>query len=380
LIDCLFNIERPGCAVQPYNASNNQRAASGSARPDALKSTSTDAPGAAGFALQGRDRMPLPVSLADKLELPVVGSPLFIVSGPELVIAQCKAGIVGSFPALNARPVEKLDEWLTRIENELGEYQAKNPNKKVAPYAVNQICHSSNDRLMKDMETCVKHKVPVIITSLRPPVEVVEAAHSYGGVVFHDVINVKHARKAAEHGVDGLILVCAGAGGHAGTLSPFALLREVKQWFKGTVLLSGAISDGWGIASALALGADMAYMGTRFIATAEANADPAYKAALVEHAAHDIVYSNLFTGVHGNYLGPSIVAAGLDPANLPQSDKSKMNFGSGGNTKAKAWRDIWGSGQGIGQIADAPPVAELVERLKAEFAEASSDFLRRASA
>ena len=311
--------------------------------------------------------MPLPASLADSLELPVVGSPLFIVSGPELVIAQCKAGIVGSFPALNARPVEKLGEWLTRIENELGEYKALHPEKKVAPYAVNQICHASNDRLMKDMETCVKHKVPIIITSLRPPIEIVEAAHSYGGVVFHDVINVKHARKAAEHGVDGLILVCAGAGGHAGTLSPFALLREVKQWFKG-------------IASALALGADLAYMGTRFIATEEANADLAYKKALTEHAAHDIVYSNLFTGVHGNYLGPSIVAAGLDPDNLPLSDKSKMNFGSGGNTKAKAWRDIWGSGQGIGQIADAPPVAELVERLKAEFTEASSDFLNRARA
>jgi nitronate monooxygenase len=324
--------------------------------------------------------MPLPASLVDTLELPVVGSPLFIVSGPELVIAQCKAGFVGSFPALNARPVEKLDEWLSRIENELGEYKALHPQKKVAPYAVNQICHASNDRLMKDMETCVKHKVPIIITSLRPPIEIVEAAHSYGGVVFHDVINVKHARKAADHGVDGLILVCAGAGGHAGTLSPFALLREVKPWFKGTVLLSGAISDGWGIASALALGADMAYMGTRFIATAEANADPAYKAALVEHAAHDIVYSNLFTGVHGNYLGPSIVAAGLDPDNLPLSDKTKMNFGSGGNTKAKAWRDIWGSGQGIGQIADAPPVAELVERLKFEFTEARSDFLNRARA
>src|SRR6266850_2424776 len=302
--------------------------------------------------------MPLPASLANTLELPVVGSPLFIVSGPEIVIAQCKAGVVGSFPALNARPVERLDEWLSRIENELGEYKALHPEKKVAPYAVNQICHASNDRLMKDMDTCVKHQVPIIITSLRPPLEIVEAAHSYGGVVFHDVINVKHARKAAEQGVDGLILVCAGAGGHAGTLSPFALLREVKQWFKGTVLLSGAISDGWGIASALALGAD-----------------PAYKAALVEHAAHDIVYSNLFTGVHGNYLGPSIVAAGLDPDNLPLSDKSKMNFGSGGNTKAKAWRDIWGSGQGIGQIADAPPVAELVERLKCEFADASSDFL-----
>ncbi|KRQ02334.1 nitronate monooxygenase [Bradyrhizobium sp. USDA 4503] len=320
--------------------------------------------------------MTLPVSLANRLELPVVGSPLFIVSGPELVIAQCKAGIVGSFPALNARPAEKLDEWLTQIENELGEYQALHPEKKVAPYAVNQICHASNDRLMRDMETCVKHKVPVIITSLRPPSEIVEAAHSYGGVVFHDVINVKHARKAAEQGVDGLILVCAGAGGHAGTLSPFALVREVKQWFNGTILLSGAISDGWSIASALALGADLAYIGTRFIATEEANADIRYKQALTEYAAHDIVYSNLFTGVHGNYLGPSIAAAGLDPGNLPVADKSSMNFGSGGNMKAKAWRDIWGSGQGIGQISDAPPVAELVARLKSEFAAARSEFLR----
>lgn len=324
--------------------------------------------------------MTLPASLANSLELPVLGSPLFIVSGPELVIAQCKAGIMGSFPALNARPADKLGEWLTRIENELGEYQALHPEKKVAPYAVNQICHASNDRLMQDMETCVKHKVPVIITSLRPPAEIVEAAHSYGGLVFHDVINVKHARKAAEQGVDGLILVCAGAGGHAGMLSPFALVREVKQWFKGTVLLSGAISDGWGIASALALGADMAYMGTRFIATAEANADPAYKKALIDCAAHDTIYTNLFTGVHGNYLGPSIAAAGLDPNNLPVADKSKMNFGSGGNMKAKAWRDIWGSGQGIGQIVDTPPVAELVERLKSEFTMASDNFLMRARA
>jgi nitronate monooxygenase len=324
-------------------------------------------------------QMPLPSSLNGQLRLPVVGSPLFIVSGPELVIAQCKAGIVGSFPALNARPAQKLDEWLSRIENELGEYKAMYPGKKVAPYAVNQICHSSNDRLLKDMEVCVEHKVPIIITSLRPPSEIVAAAHSYGGIVFHDVINVKHARKAAEQGVDGLILVCAGAGGHAGTLSPFALLREVKQWFKGTILLSGAISDGWGIAAALALGADLAYVGTRFIATAEANADCAYKKALIECSADDVVYSNLFTGVHGNYLGPSIAAAGLDPDNLSVADKSKMNFGSGGNTKAKVWRDIWGSGQGVGQITDAPPVAELVDRLTAEFAEASSEFLNRAS-
>lgn len=321
--------------------------------------------------------MSLPGFLRNSLELPIVGSPLFIVSGPELVIAQCKAGIVGSFPALNARPAHVLGEWLTRIEGELGEYRAQNPGKKVAPYAVNQICHSSNDRLFGDMETCVQHKVPIIITSLRPPAEIVEAAHSYGGVVFHDVINVKHARKAAEQGVDGLILVCAGAGGHAGTLSPFALVREVRQWFKGTILLSGAISDGWSVASALALGADLAYMGTRFIATQEAAAAAAYKDALTtaDYAADDIVYSNLFTGVHGNYLGPSIAAAGLDPKNLPVADKTIMNFGSGGNMGAKAWRDIWGAGQGIGQITDAPPVAELVERLKIEFAEASERFV-----
>lgn len=321
--------------------------------------------------------MALPNNLKNRLELPVVGSPLFIVSGPELVIAQCKAGIVGSFPALNARPAHVLEEWITRIKGELGEYQAKNPDKKVAPFAVNQICHSSNDRLAHDIEICTKLEVPVIITSLRPPAEVVEAAHSYGGVVFHDVINVKHAMKAAEQGVDGLILVCSGAGGHAGTLSPFALVREVKQWFKGTVLLSGAISDGFGIASALALGADLAYMGTRFIATQEANAEAAYKQALIEHAADDIVYSNLFTGVHGNYLAPSIAAAGLDPANLPEADKSKMNFGSGGNMKQKAWKDIWGSGQGIGQIKDAPAAGELIARLKAEYVQACREFAER---
>ena len=324
--------------------------------------------------------MPLPAALRNSLELPVVGSPLFIVSGPELVIAQCKAGIVGSFPALNARPAGKLDEWLQRIGDELGEYKSLHPQKKVAPYAVNQICHASNDRLMKDMETCVKHEVPIIITSLRPPAEIVEAAHSYGGIVFHDVINVKHARKAAEQGVDGLILVCTGAGGHAGTLSPFALVREVKQWFDGTILLSGAIADGWGVASALALGADLAYMGTRFLATEECAADPAYKAALIDYAAQDIVYTNLFSGVAGNYLGPSITAAGLDVDNLPAADKSKMDFGSGGNMKGKVWRDIWACGQGIGQIDDAPPVAQLVERLKAEFDAASEDFVRRAVA
>src|SRR6056300_1081848 len=250
--------------------------------------------------------MALPRVLQGNLRVPVVGSPLFIISGPELVTAQCKAGIVGSFPALNARPVEVLDEWLTRINDDLTQYKEENPDAIVAPYAVNQICHSSNDRLAQDMETCVKHKVPIIITSLRPPAEIVEAAHSYGGVVFHDVINVKHAKKAAEQGVDGLILVCAGAGGHAGSLSPFSLVREIKEWFDGTILLSGSIGDGHSIAGALAMGADLAYIGTRFIATEEANADQGYKDMLIESTADDIVYSSLFTGVNGNYLKPSI--------------------------------------------------------------------------
>lgn len=321
--------------------------------------------------------MAIPAHIRDNLRMPVIGSPLFIVSGPELVIAQCKAGIIGSFPALNARPEHVLEEWIVRIKTELAEYQAANPDKKVAPFAVNQICHASNDRLQHDMDVCVKHEVPIIITSLRPPASVVEAAHSYGGVVYHDVINVKHAKKAAEEGVDGLILVCAGAGGHAGSLSPFALVREVKEWFDGTVILSGAISDGSSIASALALGADFAYIGTRFIATEEANADPGYKESLIKHAANDIVYSNLFTGVHGNYLAPSIEDAGLDPHNLPEADKSKMNFGSGGNTKQKAWKDIWGSGQGIGSISDAPPVAELVDRLEEQYRAALDDLSGR---
>ena len=323
--------------------------------------------------------MALPEFLQNNLRVPVVGSPLFLVSGPELVIAQCKAGIIGSFPALNARPAEVLDEWLTRINTELEEYKAANPDAIVAPYAVNQICHASNDRLMVDMETCVKHKVPIIITSLRPPAEIVEAAHSYGGVVYHDVINVKHARKAAEEGVDGLILVCAGAGGHAGALSPFALLREVKEWFDGTILLSGAIGDGFCVASALAMGADLAYMGTRFIATEEANADQGYKDMLIQSAADDIVYSSLFTGVMGNYLKPSIAAAGLDPNNLPEADKSKMNFGSGGNMKSKAWKDIWGSGQGIGAIQNVEPVEAVVSRLETEYRAAIDSLVQRAS-
>ena len=318
--------------------------------------------------------MAIPKHIKDNISMPVIGAPLFLVSGPELVIAQCKAGIIGSFPALNARPQHVLDEWILRIKTELAEYQEQNPDAKVAPFAVNQICHGSNDRLMQDMETCVKHEVPIIITSLRPPSEVVEAAHSYGGLVFHDVISVRHAQKAVEQGVDGLILVCAGAGGHAGALSPFALLREVKQWFDGTVILSGSIGDGHSVASAIALGADFAYLGTRFIATEEANAEPEYKKMLEESAAKDIVYSSLFTGVLGNYLKPSIENAGMDPENLPDADKTSMNFGSGGNTDSKAWKDIWGSGQGIGGIQDSPTVSELVGRLKKEYEEAFNEF------
>ena len=322
--------------------------------------------------------MPIPDSIKDNISIPVIGAPLFLISVPDLVIAQCKAGIIGSFPALNARPQHVLEEWIVRIKTELKEYQEQNPDKKVAPFAVNQICHGSNDRLQGDMEICVKYEVPIIITSLRPPAEVVEAAHSYGGLVFHDVINVRHAKKAADMGVDGLILVCAGAGGHAGALSPFALLREVKSWFDGTIILSGSIGDGYSVASALALGADFAYLGTRFIATHEANAEPEYKQMLIESSANDIVYSNLFTGVLGNYLKPSIQNAGLDPDNLPTADKSAMNFGSGGNSDSKAWKDIWGAGQGIGLIEDAPTVESLVERLRSEFSEATSEFNNKA--
>ena len=323
--------------------------------------------------------MPIHKHIEENISIPVIGAPLFLVSGPDLVIAQCKAGVIGSFPALNARPQHVLEEWIIRIKTELAEYQKQNPDAKVAPFAVNQICHGSNDRLMQDMETCVKHEVPIIITSLRPPAEVVEAAHSYGGLVYHDVISVRHAKKAAEQGVDGLILVCAGAGGHAGALSPFALLREVKKWFDGTVILSGSIGDGHAVASAIALGADFAYLGTRFIATEEANADQEYKRMLEASAAEDIVYSSLFTGVHGNYLKPSIKNAGLDPDNLPDADKSSMNFGSGGNTDSKAWKDIWGSGQGIGGINDSPSVAELVGRIKSEYESAFNAFKSKIS-
>ena len=318
--------------------------------------------------------MALPKVLQGNLSIPVIGSPLFLVSGPELVIAQCKAGIVGSFPALNARPQNVLGEWLVRIKEELATAKEENPELPIAPYAVNQICHASNDRLMADMETCVEHQVPIIITSLRPPEEVVTAAHSYGGLVYHDVISVRHARKAAEQGVDGLILVCAGAGGHAGTLSPFALVRDVREFFDGTIILSGSISSGSAVASSQALGADLAYMGTRFIATEEANAEQGYKDMLIESVADDIVYSSLFTGVAGNYLKGSVKNAGLDPADLPDADKSSMNFGSGGNTEAKAWKDIWGSGQGIGSIKDSPTVQALVDQLKKEYLAAAEDF------
>ena len=323
--------------------------------------------------------MALPKILQDNLAIPVIGAPLFLVSGPELVIAQCKAGIVGSFPALNARPQHVLEEWLIRIKEELAQEKAENPDLPIAPYAVNQICHGSNDRLMGDMEICVKHETPIIITSLRPPEEIVTAAHSYGGLVYHDVISVRHAKKAAEQGVDGLILVCAGAGGHAGTLSPFALVREVREFFDGTIILSGSISSGSAVASTLALGADLAYMGTRFIATEEANAERGYKDMLIESVADDIIYSSLFTGVHGNYLKGSVVNAGLDPNNLPEADKASMNFGSGGNMDVKAWKDIWGSGQGIGSIKDSPTVQTLVDQLISEFKDAVEDLKQKST-
>jgi nitronate monooxygenase len=311
-------------------------------------------------------------TLRQSLVLPVIGAPMFIVSGPELVIEQCKAGIVGSFPALNARPKETLDEWLCQIEEALAKARDLEPGRKIAPYAVNQIVHTSNDRLEHDLEVCIRHKVPIIITSLRAPDDVVSHVHAYGGVVFHDVINVRHAQKALEAGVDGLILVCTGAGGHAGMLSPFALVPEVRRFFSGPIILSGAIAGGASILAAQALGADFAYMGTRFIATQEARAPEEYKGAIVESAAGDIVYTSLFTGVLGNYLKKSIVNAGLDPQALPEADKTTMNFGSGGGAKAKAWRDIWGAGQGVGQVDDVPSVANLVGRLEQEYHSARS--------
>jgi nitronate monooxygenase len=316
----------------------------------------------------------LPESLERTLRLPVVGAPLFIISNPTMVIEQCKAGIIGSFPALNARPAPVLEDWLQQITANLAEYRAANPDHKVAPFAVNQIVHSSNDRLMNDVELCRQYKVPIQITSLRAPDEVVPSAHSYGGLVFHDVTNVKHAKRALQAGVDGLILVCAGAGGHAGTLSPFALVSEVREFFDGPILLSGAIANGAAILAAQAIGADLAYMGTRFIATREANAPDEYKQAVVDSAADDIVYTNLFTGIHGNYLRSSILKAGLDPDNLAEADKSKMNFAS---NRVKAWRDIWGSGQSCALVKDIPSVAELVSRLEDEYHAATKALEKR---
>ncbi len=313
--------------------------------------------------------MSLPPILQN-LEMPIVAAPMFIVSGPELVIAQCKAGIVGSFPALNARPAEELEKWIVRIKLELEQYQKDNPDKKVAPFAVNQICHPSNNRLEHDTEVCRKHEVPIIITSLQANQDVYDATHSYGGIVLHDVVNIRHAKKALSMGADGLIAVCSGAGGHAGRLSPFALIPEIRQFHKGPLLLSGSIATGGSVAGALAIGADLAYIGTRFIASKEANAEDAYKQEIIDSAGEDIIYSSLFTGVHGNYLKGSIEKAGLDPNNLPTADKSAMNFGSGGNTEAKAWKDIWGAGQGVGSVHDAPSIQEIVDQFAAEYKEA----------
>ena len=315
--------------------------------------------------------MPLPAPF-DRLRLPVIGSPLFIVSGPELVIAQCKAGIVGSFPALNARPQTLLDEWLHQITEELAAHNRANPDCPAAPFAVNQIVHKSNDRLEADMATCAKWQVPLVITSLGAREDIFSAVRSWGGITMHDVINNRFARKAIEKGADGLIPVAAGAGGHAGTLSPFALMQEIREWFDGLIALSGSIAHGRSILAAQALGADFGYIGSPWISTIEANADIAYKQGIVDGSADGIVYTNLFTGVHGNYLRSSIEQSGLDPDNLPVSDPSKMNFGSGGNTKAKAWKDIWGSGQGIGAVKAIDSVEAMVARLEREYAEAKA--------
>jgi len=310
--------------------------------------------------------MALPSVLKDNLRLPVVASPLFIISHPELTLAQCKAGVVGAFPALNARPESQLDEWLAMITEELAAYNAKNPDRPAAPFAVNQIVHTSNKRLEHDLMMCVKYKVPIVISSLGAVPEVNAAIHSYGGIVLHDVINNRHANSAIRKGADGLIAVATGAGGHAGTLSPFALVNEIRQWFEGPLLLAGAIATGGDILAAQAMGADMAYIGTPFIATREARATDAYKQAIVDAHANDIVYSNYFTGIHGNYLKSSIAAAGMDPDNLPVADPSKMDFEKA-STGAKAWKDIWGAGQGVGSVKAVEPVAVVVDRLEREY-------------
>ncbi|GGE76600.1 NAD(P)H-dependent flavin oxidoreductase [Sphingomonas prati] len=315
--------------------------------------------------------------LFDRLRLPVIASPLFIISTPDLVIAQCKAGIVGSFPALNARPAGVLDEWLARITEELAQHDRDHPDSPAAPFAVNQIVHRSNDRLETDLMVCAKWKVPIVITSLGARVDLNDAVHSWGGITLHDVIDDRFARKAVEKGADGLIAVAAGAGGHAGTLSPFALVREIRDWFDGPLILSGAIANGASVLAAQAMGADLAYIGSLFIAATEANADAAYKQGIVDGRAADIVYSNLFTGVHGNYLRGSIVAAGLDPDALPEGDLKTMDFGTGAG-KTKAWRDIWGSGQGIGAVHAVEPTADMVARLTGEYANAIAALRTRA--
>ena len=314
--------------------------------------------------------MAIPSLLANKLRIPLIGAPMFIVSGPELVAAQCKAGIIGSFPALNARPQEALVDWIRQIKGELAEHAETHPDEPVAPFAVNQIAHPSNKRLLADMEVCVQEEVPLIITSLNPPREIVQAVHSYGGMVFHDVISLRHTRKAIEQGVDGIIAVCTGAGGHAGSLSPFAFIGEIRKEFDGCLILSGCISRGDDVLAAIAMGADLAYSGTRFIATEEARALPSYKEMIVDSTAGDIVYSSLFTGIHGNYLGGSIANAGMDPANLPDGSKHDMNFDKIGELEKKVWKDIWGAGQGVGNIEDILPARDVVLRMEQEYRDA----------
>ncbi len=323
--------------------------------------------------------MALPPVLRDRLRLPVIASPLFIISGPDLVIAQCKAGIVGSFPSLNARPLSQLDEWLARITEELAAWDKAHPEAPSAPFAVNQIVHKTNNRLEDDVELCAKYKVPVVITSLGAREDVNAAVHGWGGVIMHDVISNFFARKAIEKGADGLIPVAAGAGGHAGRLSPFAMVQELREWFDGPIALSGSIANGGAILAAQAMGADLAYIGSAFIATKEANAVQGYKDMIVDRGGEDIVYTNLFTGIHGNYLRPSILAAGLDPDNLPEADPSKMNFASGGNQEAKAWKDIWGCGQGIGAVKDILSAGELVARLATEYEAAKESLALKTS-
>ena len=324
--------------------------------------------------------MAIPATLANQLSIPVIGSPLFIISNPDLVLAQCKAGVIGSFPSLNARPIDQLDEWLSQINEELAKARAANPAAKIAPYAVNLIVHKSNNRIEEDLALCVKHKVPMVITSLGARPEVNQAIQSYGGIVLHDIINIVFAHKALEKGADGLIAVCAGAGGHAGTLSPFALISEIREFFDGPLALSGSISNGRQVLAAQAMGADFAYIGSAFIPTHEARAVDGYKDMIVASASKDIIYSSLFTGVHGNYLAPSIAKAGMDPNNLPDGDKATMSFQSGESAKAKAWKDVWGAGQGVGGVKARMGAGEYVAQLKREYDEAKAGLIGNVAA